>query len=69
MSENVKRETDFVSVCHGEAWLGSFYFKYSNTVEDDSSQEQDRDINVPCPVEVVGSDFQVNHAQISHATL
>ena len=59
MSDNVKRENDFSSICHGEAWLGSFYFKYSTIEEDSSCQEEDKDISVPCPVDVVGSDFQV----------
>jgi len=55
----VKRESDFGSVCHGEAWLGSFYFKYSKTDEDGSAEEDSDGISVTCPVDVVGSDFQV----------
>jgi hypothetical protein len=27
MLERGKRDTDFVTICHGEPWIGSIYFK------------------------------------------
>ena len=28
MLEQGKRETDFVTLCHGEPWIGSIYFRF-----------------------------------------
>jgi hypothetical protein len=28
MLERGKRDTDFVTICHGEPWIGSIYFRF-----------------------------------------
>ncbi len=38
MMEKTERETDFVTLCHGEPWIGTIYFKYDRS-EQDSNDE------------------------------
>jgi hypothetical protein len=40
MQERGTRDTDFVTLCHGEPWIGSIYFKFDKEEEENKSQQQ-----------------------------
>ena len=42
MLERGKRDTDFVTVCHGEPWIGSIYFRFEkDSKKDDNNDEKE----------------------------
>ena len=46
MQERGNRDTDFVTLCHGEPWIGSVYFKFdkednnNNNIRSNNQQQQ-----------------------------
>jgi hypothetical protein len=40
MLERGKRDTDFVTVCHGEPWIGSIYFRFEKDSKKDGNNDE-----------------------------
>ena len=45
MLERGKRDTDFVTVCHGEPWIGSIYFRFEKDSKKDGDNENNDSFN------------------------